>query len=94
LLDVPAAPPAKSVGGSINQTSVGTTGKIGSCPDCLASSVKLNFLKQVMLRIREGMATGDAVEAVYQMMLSGSNNNPALLSHIQSAYNYVVDLLS
>lgn len=64
------------------------------CSDCVLASVKKQFLLLTGIRIKEGMDTGTAVAEVRALMISGANNNAALLSNIQLAYLYMQDILS
>ena len=63
------------------------------CDGCLQTSVRYHFLKGTLIQIKSGVDTGDAVESVRAQMISGSNNNATLLANIQTAYEFMQNVL-
>ena len=88
-----APTPVPSAGITTKQQMSEQNAKIG-CTDCLLTNVKYQFLQLALVKIKEGTATGTAVQEVYQLMLGKSNNNPTMISTIQQAYEFMLDKLS
>ena len=86
-------PPANSGSMTTKQNVFGEYAKVG-CNNCQARAVKLQYLKMTMLKLKEGVPTGTAVEEVKAQMLGMAGNHQQLLSLINSTYLYMVDLLS
>lgn len=63
------------------------------CSDCQLRAVKEQFLMLTLLRLKQGMDTGAAVEEVRALMISGSGNNASMLAAIQSGYQYMDSVL-
>ena len=64
------------------------------CSKCTLGAVKENFLKETLLRIKQGMDTGDAVnEARTTMIIGASGGNQAILMAIQQAYDWMLTIL-
>ena len=93
-LNAPAPTPGKVPGKFISSTNSGPNGKTAGCTDCTLTAVKKAFLLQTLDRIHHGLPVGDAVNEVHLMMINGANGTPSLLSAIEDAHDYVVDLLS
>lgn len=89
LTEKPVPVPTASI--SSKQLLVEQNAKSGGvgCSDCMVRSVKEQFLMLTLLRIKEGMDTGPAVLEVRALLISNANNNPTLLSAIQTAYLYM-----
>lgn len=63
------------------------------CSDCSLRAVKEAYLTLTLLRIKQGMDTGQAVEEVRALMIGGSGNNAAMLVSIQNGYVYMDSIL-
>lgn len=72
--------------------------KVANTPaskDVTLSNLKVAFLQQVLTQIKQGVATGDAVESVHAQFLQLSGNDFGdRQNQINTVYLYVVDLLS
>lgn len=72
--------------------------KVANTPaskDVALNNLKLAFLQQVLIEIKQGATTGDAVESVHAQFLQmpGADGGDRL-NQINTVYLYVVDLLS
>ncbi len=63
------------------------------CSKCTLGAVKENFLKETLLRIKQGMDTGDAVNEAHTMFIGASGGNQGLLMAIQQAYDWMLTIL-
>jgi len=63
------------------------------CDGCLQKSVKFHFLELTLLQIKSGVDTGAAVESVRAQMIGNANGNATLLTNIQTAYEYMQNVL-
>jgi hypothetical protein len=89
-LDAPPSSPAPS-GNSVSskQTVLGEFASSPlNCSNCALNSVKVQYLKMTIQRLKEGMDTQAAVNEVRGIMLNGMNNIP-MISAIQSGYAYM-----
>ena len=93
-LNSPPAAPTKASPTLITKTVPGLNTQVGECSDCMLNGVKVAFLEQVLLRIKQGGDVGASVDEVRTMFIGGANNSPSLLAAINTAYIFVVDLLS
>lgn len=59
-----------------------------NCSSCAQNAVRVAYLKETILRLKQGMDTQAAVLEVRAMMLNGVTNLP-MISAIQSGYNYM-----
>jgi len=90
LLSEPPVPVAGNNGTISKQQNSDKYAKSGlGCSDCQLHAVKTAFLELSLLRIKQGMDTGDAVNEVRALMISGSGNNLAMLNTIQTAYVFM-----
>ena len=94
VLEQPMQSPTKSVGSFNSLPTSGPAGKTAGCAECTDRAVKIAFLTQTGLRIKQGMPTGQAVDEVHALLIGGANGTPSLLASIATAYAFVVDLLS
>lgn len=63
--------------------------------DVTLNNLKVAFLQEVLTQIKQGVATGDAVESVHAQFLQLSGNDFGnRQNQINTVYLYVVDLLS
>ena len=93
-LNAPPAPLSKATPTNINRTAPDQNSIVGECSNCTLNAVKTAFLEQVLLRIKQGGDVGASVDEVHVMFIGGANGDPALLAAINTAYIFVVDLLS
>lgn len=63
------------------------------CDGCLQRSVKYHFLELSLIQIKSGVDTGNAVEGVRAQMIGNANGNATLLTNIQTAYEYMQNVL-
>ncbi len=86
--------PAPTASFSTKEQLIEQNAKSGvGCSDCSLRAVKEAYLTLTLLRIKQGMDTGTAVEEVRALMISGSGNNAALLVSIQNGYAYMDSIL-
>lgn len=88
-----SAPPASPASGgntvSSKQTVLGDYASSPlNCSNCAQNAVRVAYLKETILRLKQGMDTHDAVLEVRAMMLNGMTNLP-MISAIQSGYSYM-----
>ncbi len=86
--------PTKATPTNINTPAVMQNAMVGECSNCTLTSVKIAFLEQVMLKVKQGGDVGVSVDEVNAMFIGGANNEPSLLNAINTSYIFVVDLLS
>lgn len=86
-LNEPPVPVAGNGGTISKQQNIEKYAKSGlGCSDCQILAVKKAFVELSLLRIKQGMDTGVAVDEVRALMIAGSGNNLAMLNTIQTAY--------
>lgn len=93
-LHVPQVAPTKATPTNINTPAVMQNAMVGECANCTLTSVKIAFLEQVLLKVKQGGDVGVSVDEVKTMFIGGANNEPSLLGAINTSYIFVVDLLS
>jgi hypothetical protein len=91
-LDVQPAP-TPAAGVSSKKDILAKNAAVG-CADCQEKHVKKQYLRMVAAKLKNGVATGTAVEEVRTEMLNNAGNNVSLIQNVQNVYEFVVGLLS
>lgn len=63
------------------------------CSDCQIRAIKEAFIMESLLRIKQGMETGPAVDEVRSLFITAANNNLSMLNSIQTVYVYMETIL-
>ena len=93
LQNEPPVPPASS-GVATSQQQLNDQQAKSGCTDCTLKSAKQSFMELSLLRIKQGMDTGQAVTEVRTFLIDSANNNAQALSIVQSAFVFMNDILN